>query len=487
MSLSAYDHCRIVLAGILPQRLDLWEQADRHLVAEHFGDAQLRTLWLMVAGYHEQTGAILSRNAVADIMRQHDAGSVALYEEMWDACAQREVTDAEFAWSLTQVRDLAAHRATATALTQAMEILTQGTTNEDGETRRGHVEARTHVLTSFAEIDSELAKQEAPEGDLRDEGAEMLAEYTADTVETTGFEFGVPALDEILGGLQPGELDLLVGYTSSGKSSLIVQLGWNVAINQGKNVVIATTETLRPQVRRKLVCRHSKLPMFGLPEGIDSQRLKQHTLTPAEAAALPDVINDLTRNPTYGHCYIMQVPRGGTLSSVESRMQRVQRQWCIDLVAMDYLQLFRADRHRASLREELVSIVKEAKQLATTFNDGRGVCLVSPWQINRDGRDRASRQGHYLLDDLSETAESSNSADVIISLLEPDDTNSRYVDLLGQILKNRDGQRTGAGTVDLRVDYATSSFTSRTRFDSLGGLAQPHQHLADPMNLLGPV
>jgi replicative DNA helicase len=346
------------------------------------------------------------------------------------------------------------------------------------------------VLTQFAEIDHELSRQAAPEGDVRDEEAEILAEVESARQrwlegQPNGFEFGIPALDDLIGGLQPGELDLILAFASVGKTSFLINLGWNIAVNQGKNVVLATTETLRPQVRRKLVCRHSKLPIFGLPEGIDSHHLKHpHLLTPAEARALPDVVADLTRNPAYGHFHIMQVPRGGTMAEVESRLLRVHRQWPVDFLGVDSFQLLRAARYRTSTREELASILLEGKELAVTFDDGRGVCVVSPWQVNRDGRDRASRAGHYDLLSLSETSEAERSADVIVSLLEQADTSTRYVDLLGQVLKDRDGPRTGSGTLDIRADYATSSFTSRNRHDAFSGFTSTDAHSVDAHALL---
>lgn len=489
---SAYEHGRIVLAGIIPGRLDLWERAERHLAAEHFADHVLRTMWELLRRYHDATGAILTTTALDDILRQNcsDAGTVALYQETYALLADRVVDDASFLWSLEQVRDLAAHRATAETLTQAMEILTRGAQNDAGETLRGHAEARTHVLTQFAEIDHELARQAAPEGDMRDEEAEILAEIEAARQRyelglPNGFEFGIPVWDDLIGGLQPGELDLLLGFASSGKTSLLVQLAWNTTVRQGKNVVIATTETLRPQVRRKVICRHSKLPMFGLPEGIDSHHLKHpHLLTPAEAAALPDVVADFTRNPAYGHFHIMQAAHGDTMTELEQRLMRVHRRWPVDFFGVDSFQLLRAARYRSSTREELASIVLEGKELAVTFDDGRGLCVASPWQVNRPGRDRAASQGHYDLLSVSETSEAERSADVIVSLLEPSDASSRYVDVLGQVLKDRDGPRTGSGTADIRVDYATSTFTSRNRQDGLSGLTATNGHSDDLHGLL---
>ena len=111
------------------------------------------------------------------------------------------------------------------------------------------------------------------------------------------------------------------------------------------------------------------------------------------------------------------------------------------------------------MREELSSLMKDAKLLAVNFNNGAGVPLVSPWQVNRAAREQAEAEGMYTSKALSETAEATNSSDIILSLLAPTDNTSRHTDVTMQILKNRDGETANGLTVS--VDYATSTFRSR--------------------------
>ena len=92
---------------------------------------------------------------------------------------------------------------------------------------------------------------------------------------------------------------------------------------------------------------------------------------------------------------------------------------------------------------------------ATTFNDGIGVPVVSPWQVSRAAQLEAERVGYYTLASLAETAEATNSSDVVISML-AQDTTDRYGTAKGQILKNRDGEK--GDPVPLQVDFATSCF-----------------------------
>jgi replicative DNA helicase len=313
------------------------------------------------------------------------------------------------------------------------------------------------------------------------ESDDLLAEYAERKRlkalgQDTGVLFGIPALDLKVGGMQKGELNLMAGYSGGGKSSLSVQLAWNAATQQGLNVVFATTETLRVQIRRKLLARHSRLPMFELPEGLNTRDIRDASLTPMAESKYRDVIADLSTNSSYGKLHIAQVPRGATVGTLEARLSRLQRQFHVDLLIVDYLALFRSDRKRQSDREELNSIIKEAKQLATTFNDGHGVPVVSPWQVSRNAHSEAEKVGYYTSASLAETSEATNSSDIIVSLFAMDN-NERYADVSMQILKNRDGET--SGSMALRTDYATCWFAERsdnavssvTADDALAGLS----------------
>lgn len=459
---TATDHAKVILAAIIPNRADLLDRALRDLTAEQIPSRVHANLFSLLERYTEKTGAVLTRTALADLFKDRDAGTVAAYQETYDELAVRSVSDADFIWSLDQVRQLAAERATTEALTEGMEILNRGVETDKGEELRGHADARTHVIARFADIDRSMSMQDAPEGELRGEGQDILAEYAAQEELNAkglggGISFGVPPLDERLGGVHRGEFILIVGYTSDGKTSMCVQLAWSAAVEQGKNVLFLTTETVRNQVRRRLIARHSCLPVFGHGDGLNSRDIKDGTLNGEEKERFIAVVDDLDSNPGYGRQYIAQVPRGASMSYVESKIVRVGRQMQIDLVVMDYLALLKPERKRTTVREELAEMMKSAKQISTTANDGLGVPFLSPWQVSRTARAEAEAKQFYTLAALSETAEAPNSADTVISLLAPLDNQDRSCAVKTQIMKHRDGEK--ANSIELRVDYATSKFT----------------------------
>jgi replicative DNA helicase len=465
----AKDHAKVILSAIIPNRRDLLDKALLHLNPAHFPEKLQSNLFQLLERYADITGAVITRSALEDMLRKKDRGQAELYLETYDLYEETEVIDSDFAWSIQELRELAALQATDEVITDAREILKSGKQLSTGETVQGHNAAREYLLESFSNIDRDLTMQEAPEGDMREESTQLLQDYAErkrqhEQGTSGGIKFGIADLDAKIGGMQNGELILAAGYSSDGKTTLCVQAAWSAAIEQGKNVVFFTTETLRPQVMRKLLSRHSKLPIFGIPDGLNTRDLKAGTLNDAGEAKLQEVIQDFTKNPSYGRLYIAQVPRSSTITSVEQRMYRLQRKFHIDFVVMDYLALLVSDRKRQTAREELAAIMKEAKQVSTTFDDGRGVPFLSPWQVSRAAREAAEKIEMYTSASLSETAEATNSSDVIVSLFAPTDNTDRYVDVTMQVLKNRDGET--ANSLLTSVDYATSWFRSKAQFDT---------------------
>lgn len=462
----AREHAVIVLSGVIPARKDLLDTMLLRLSAEHFPDRTQRTLFTMLERYADTAGTVLPFKHLDDILRTRGTpAQAALYTETYALYAETDVSDADFAWSLSMLVDLAAERVTGEAMAEAMTIMRTGRENDDGVMEQGHEAARAHLLAALSQIDRTVTMQEAPEGSLSDEHDDILADYAArksahDEGTAVGVRFGITSLDAKIGGMQPGELVIIAGFSGDGKTSLATQVAWSAAVEQGQNVLFLTTETLRPQVRRKVVARHSVLEMFALPDGLNTRDLKAGTLTPVAEAALSTVVADLTHNPAYGQIYIAQVPRGATIASIEQRMYRVQRSLHITVCVMDYLGLLASTQRRITAREELATIMREAKQVSTTFDGGRGITFISPWQVTRAARENAEKVGMYSSASLSETAEATNSADIIVSLLAPTDNTNRRAEVTMQVLKNRDGE-TANGLV-VSADFATSAFASRT-------------------------
>lgn len=465
---SAAENARTLFAAIVPNRRDLLEKAIADLSPEHFHDETWRNMFIVFQWYYQIAGDVLTKKALSDALAKlpsSDTGKVRTYEAIYDGLEAQSASEADFRWSLEQIKDKYAHNATRDEILEAMQVLQHGIQDSKGAEIKGHAAARERLMAKFGQIDLRLNVQEAPDGDARDEEDDILKDYADKKAihlsgTSPGIQIGVPALDKYVGGFQPGELDFVLGYSSSGKTSMCVQIAWWASIMQNMNVVYVTTETLRPQVRRKVISRHSKLPKFDITDGLNSIDLKRGTLSSLEEDKLKLVVNDFANNPEYGGFRIMQASEGMSISSLKVRLQALQTIKPINLVIVDALYILKSNERRPNSRDELNETIQSAKNLATTFNNGNGVPIITPWQTSREHKERADRDKRYSMAAMAETAYAERFADVVISLLEPSQT-SRHTTLSAAVIKNRDGEQ--SPNIDIDVDYATSHFTDSGR------------------------
>lgn len=438
------DLAKTVLSYIFPANRVAMEYAREKLTVDHFPELpkpQLspeRTFWALMDAYAERYNDIIPRKFLVDALerRQADPSKMVFYLELYDEYAAAEVTEAEFRYAVDGLIDSLATRKTGEAIAVSFEILERGATI-DGELKRGHDAAREYFQRVASEVEESLVVEEAPEGDVNQESDKFLQKYfdIANGERETGILTGIRPLDESTGGLGPGELCVFAAFMNDGKTQFVTQWAWHAAIKQGKNVFFATTETVRDQVWRRYIARHSREPQFEVPGGLNVRDIKDGTLSPDHVEVLRAVLDDLRNNSDYGKFHISQVPGRGGLDFIESRMYRQQRLWNIEFVVMDYLALLKPDSKRANEREEFNDIFRRTKKLITSFDHGRGVPFVSPWQMSRDAYNRAKEINAYVTASLSDTSESEKSADWVLSLLRPSNTSH---EALLQVLKMRD-------------------------------------------------
>ena len=173
------DHGRTVLSGVIPNRIDLLGEALNGLSPDHFPDSVQRNIYLFLGRYYQTTGGVLSLGAMKDIMVRGgaDPGRMALYEETYEDFKHNAVDDADFHWSMHELREDFAELKTKEALVETLEILNVGKEQKDGDILKGQEPAREYLMDKLSEIDVSMSGQDAPHRDMRDEKAIILQEY----------------------------------------------------------------------------------------------------------------------------------------------------------------------------------------------------------------------------------------------------------------------------------------------------------------------
>lgn len=458
------DFAAVVLAGILPDRKDRLLVARQGLEVDHFTSTTERRMWALLEKYYDTAGDVLPQKYLEFLLDRRGVEPTArlAYEQSYIQSAETPCSDSEFRFAIESLKDLRGDQMAGEALATGMAIMQSPTEIKDergvARTYSGWEDAIEWTSGEFARAARMTNIQDAPEGDIRVESDAFLREY-AKRKEGEGpgsVRTGLAYIDDVTSGLQNGELVMVCGYTGSGKSQLVTQIAWNIAVEQGKNVFFATSETIRSQTARRLHARHSRLPQFGVPKGLNTADIKNATLGIEGERVYGEVLADLAHNPAYGRIYIAQIPRGATLSYVEALLSRQQQEWDVDVVIIDYLALLKPDARRDQRWEEFSEMIKDAKSMAVGHNHGVGVPVISPWAMSRSAFATAKKTGEYELDSLSDTSEAEKSADLIVTLLHlPNGGNEVKV----QILKNRDGEKPLPDT--LQTDFRNSFLDQR--------------------------
>lgn len=257
--------------------------------------------------------------------------------------------------------------------------------------------------------------------------------------EVTGVPTGFVDLDRLTSGFQPGDLIIVAGRPSMGKTSLSMNIGEHVAIEQGLPVAVFSMEMGAVQLAMRMV---------GSVGMLDQHRMRTGKLTEEDWPRLTHAVQKVQE----AQIYIDESP-GLTAMEVRARARRLSRQ-CgqLGMIIIDYLQLMSGSSGSENRATEISEISRALKGLARELN-----CpLVALSQLNRSLEQRPNKRP--VMSDLRESGAIEQDADLILfiyrdEVYNPDSPDKGTAELI--IGKQRNGP---IGTV--RVAFQGSS----TRF-----------------------
>ena len=222
---------------------------------------------------------------------------------------------------------------------------------------------------------------------------------------------GINYIDAITGGGKRGELWVWAGYTSEGKTHMVKEIGYRACTMYGKNVLFVSLEMTVEEMKRMLEARHIHKHK---PGGIMTKKLELGTLTEEEKKLYYKSLHDWNTNKEYGQFKIWSPPMNCTVEQLGVKMEQISYEMHIDLVIVDYAELLELSRFRyMEKRLQVTKKMEELKAIARTFNNNRGVFIISPHQISRVGKQNAEKRGYYLLSDLADSAGVERTADLV--------------------------------------------------------------------------
>jgi len=261
--------------------------------------------------------------------------------------------------------------------------------------------------------------------------------------DITGVPTGFTDLDRMTSGLQPGDLIIVAGRPSMGKTSFSMNIGEHVAIEQGLPVAVFSMEMGAVQLAMRMV---------GSVGMLDQHRMRTGKLTADDWPRLTHAVQQVQE----AQIYIDETP-ALTAMELRARSRRLARQ-CgqLGLIIIDYMQLMSGNSSGENRATEISEISRSLKGLAKELN-----CpLIALSQLNRSLEQRPNKRP--VMSDLRESGAIEQDADLILfiyrdEVYNPDSPDKGTAEII--VGKQRNGP---IGSVRLTFQGASTRFLNFT-------------------------
>jgi replicative DNA helicase len=216
-----------------------------------------------------------------------------------------------------------------------------------------------------------------------------------DPSEVTGIPTGFSDLDRMTAGLQEGDLIIVAGRPSMGKTSLALNIGEHVALHSRLPVAVFSMEMGATQLAMRLI---------GSVGRLDQSKLRIGRLANEDWEKLTVALGKLNEAPI-----LVDETAALTAMEVRSRARRLLKTYGkLGLVIVDYLQLMQATTSGENRATEISEISRSLKALAKELK----VPVMALSQLNRSLEQRPNKRP--VMSDLRESGAIEQDADVIL-------------------------------------------------------------------------
>src|SRR3990172_8469326 len=206
-------------------------------------------------------------------------------------------------------------------------------------------------------------------------------------IEHRGEILGVPTgfidLDKLLGGLQKSDLIIVAGRPGSGKTGMMLNIAKHAAQIHKKRVAIFSLEMSTEQLVQRIIAQET---------AIDSQRLRLGEVRDEELPLFVQAINVLSDIPIF-----LDDTPALTPLQLRAKCRRLDQEYGLDLVIVDYLQLMQGEGRSENRVQEVSYISRNLKALARELN----VPVLAGAQLSRAVEQRTDKRP--ILSDLRES------------------------------------------------------------------------------------
>lgn len=272
---------------------------------------------------------------------------------------------------------------------------------------------------------------------------EEIERLVADKRHVTGVATGFTDLDHMTRGLQPGDLVVVAGRPSMGKTAFAVNVAQHAAIRGGHQAAVFSLEMSRKSLGLRLIASEAR---------IDHHRLLSGHVVPDAWSSISSAIDRLSDAGLH-----IDDASGATIFDIRAKARRLKASRGLDLIVIDYLQLMSGAQRAENKNLEVAAITKGLKAIARDLD----IPVVLLSQLSRDTEKRGNHRP--ILADLRDSGAIEQDADVVIFIhreekYAPTAENRGTAEAI--LAKQRNGP---TGTVGLVFHDHLVRFDNRTR------------------------
>lgn len=276
--------------------------------------------------------------------------------------------------------------------------------------------------------------------DAAAEATALIQKLYENKNEITGVPSGFLDLDRMTAGFQNGDLIIIAARPSAGKSALSMNIAQYCGA-KGIPTLVYSLEMSRAQLVMRVISSVAH---------VDSAKLRNGKMEERDVAKVATAAATVSGYPIY-----INETAGQNVLDLRANARRMKREYDIQLIIIDYLQLMRGAEHLDNRNLEVGDITRRLKLLARELN----VPIILLSQLNRQVENRGEKRP--MMSDLRDSGSIEADSDLICFIYReylyvqtPENENKAEI----IIAKQRNGP---IGTVHLRWN------PSLTRFENL--------------------
>jgi len=312
----------------------------------------------------------------------------------------------------------------------------------------GHHEEAQEILDRaeqrvFAVTDKRVRKTVTPIRDLLKPAFKHIEELASRSETVTGVASGYADIDKLTSGFQAGELIIIGGRPSMGKSAFAVNIAENAAVRTKTQCAIFSLEMSEHQLIQRLLASQG---------GVALHRLRSGRLMKEDWPRLTTAAGLLSSAPIW----IDDSP-SPTVLEIRAKCRRLKAEHNLGLVLIDYLQMIKPFGRAENRVQEISQITRALKALAKEL----GIPVIALSQLSRASEQRSGADKRPQLSDLRESGSVEQDADVVMFVFREEYYNRKDESLKGKatiiIAKQRNGP---TGDIDMTFESEYTRFVA---------------------------